>query len=126
MPTLLCDFCSAPDPIMQHPCRSFRLTGQHALKTGARVTTRGGFRWAEPQELALESVPTFRSLGNWAACDTCHPLIERGQIEALSQRVFAIFRKKDPRLDGTLDDLRFTFLFFDEVRTGTPTPIHED
>ena len=123
MPTLLCDCCSASDPIRQYPCRSFGLTGQQAVRAGARVTTRGGFRWAKPQDLALDSAPTFRSIGNWAACEACHLLIEQGQMEALSQRVCAIFRQKDPPLDQALDDLRFTFLFFCEVRTGPPIPI---
>lgn len=124
MPTLLCDFCSTPDPIMRYPCRSFGLTNEHALKAGARISMRGGFRWAKPDDLALEDTPAFRSIGDWAACDACHQLIDQGQIEALVQRVFAIFQRKDPRPNSTLDDLRFTFLFFDEVRTGRPTPIY--
>jgi hypothetical protein len=40
MPTLLCDFCSAPNPIMEYPCRSFGLTGEQALKPGASVTSQ--------------------------------------------------------------------------------------
>ena len=56
-----------------------------------------------------------------AAFDTLEDLGHK--IEALAQRVFAIFRQKDARLDQALDDLRFTFLFFCEVRTGPPTPL---
>jgi hypothetical protein len=123
MPTLICDFCSSPNPIMQYPCRSFGLTGEHALKDGAPVTTQGGFRWAKEEDLCLSSAISFQSLGNWAACEACHHLIDQGKIEDLVQRVFAIFRQKDPRLDQALDDLRFAFLFFYEVRTGPPTAI---
>jgi len=68
-------------------------------------------------------VPTVQSIGSWAACEACHQLIDQGQIEALSQRVCAIFRQKDPRLEKALDDLRCTFLLFCEVRTGPPIPI---
>lgn len=123
MPTLICDFCSAPNPIMQYPCRSFGLTDEQALKAGAPVTEQGGFRWARREDLSLSPARTFQSIGSWAACEACHHLIDQGKIEALAQRVFAIFRQKDPRLDQALDDLRFTFLFFCEVRTGPPTPL---
>lgn len=123
MPTLICDFCSAPNPIMEYPCRSFGLTSEQALTPGAPVTRQGGFQWAKEKDLCLSSATTFRSLGSWAACEACHHLVDQGQIEALTQRAFAIFRQKDPRLNQALDDLRLTFLLFCEVRTGPPIPI---
>jgi hypothetical protein len=123
MTTLICDFCSAPNPIMEYPCRSFGLTGEQALTPGAPVTRQGGFQWAKEKDLCFSSAPAVRSIGSWAACDACHRLIDQGQVEALTQRAFAIFRQKDPRLNQALDDLRFTFLLFYEVRTGPPIPL---
>jgi hypothetical protein len=109
--------------MMEYPCRSFGLTGEQALKPGASVTRKGGFRWAKEHDLCFSSVPAVRSIGSWAACEACHHLIEQGQIEALTQRALDIFRHKDRRLAHALDDLRLTFLLFFEVRTGPPIPL---
>lgn|SRR5512146_686650 len=123
MPILICDFCSAPNPIMEYPCRSFGLTGEQALKPGASVTNKGGFRWAKEHDLCFTSVPGIRSIGSWAACDACHHLIEQGQIEALTQRAVDTFRHKHHHLEHALDDIRLTFLLFFEVRSGPPIPL---
>lgn len=57
---LQCDFCSAPCPIWRYPARSF-------------VAYRAS-------NLAGESV------GDWAACDSCHDLIEADDRRHLAQR----------------------------------------
>lgn len=57
---LQCDFCSAPCPSWRYPARSF-------------IAYRA---W----NLAGESV------GDWAACDACHKLIEADDHEHLAQR----------------------------------------
>lgn len=51
-----CDFCFAPDPTWSFPCESFPL----------------------PEEMrAAES--GYESYGDWAACDACRSVIERGR-----------------------------------------------
>ena len=57
---LQCDFCSAPCPSWRYPARSF-------------IAYRAA-------NLAGESV------GDWAACDACHKLIEADDHEHLAQR----------------------------------------
>ena len=57
---LQCDFCSAPFPSWRYPARSF-------------IAYRAA-------NLAGESV------GDWAACDACHKLIEADDHEHLAQR----------------------------------------
>jgi hypothetical protein len=108
---------------MEYPCRSFGLTGEQALKPGASVTNKGGFRWAKERDLCFSSVPGIRSIGSWAACEACHGLIEQGQIEALTQRAVETVRQKGHRLEHALDDIRLTFLLFFEVRSGPPIPL---
>ena len=57
---LLCDFCSAPDPAWRYPARSF-------------------IAYCAP-DVAGESV------GDWAACDDCHAMIEANDRRSLAQR----------------------------------------
>ena len=57
---LLCDFCSASDPAWRYPARSF-------------------VAYCAPN-VAGESV------GDWAACDDCHALIEANDRQSLAQR----------------------------------------
>jgi hypothetical protein len=56
----VCDFCSTPDPIWRYPARTF-------------------LAYLVPS-IAGESV------GDWAACDTCHALIEVEDRRGLAQR----------------------------------------
>ncbi len=58
--SLLCDFCSAPDPAWRYPAKSF-------------------VAYCAPN-IAGESV------GDWAACDRCHILIEANDRRGLAQR----------------------------------------
>lgn len=57
---LLCDFCSAPGPAWRYPARSF------IAYSAANI--------------AGESV------GDWAACEECHMLIEANDRPGLAQR----------------------------------------
>jgi hypothetical protein len=57
---LQCDFCSMPGPVWRYPARSF-------------------VAYCAPN-VAGESV------GDWAACDLCHVLIEAGDRRGLAQR----------------------------------------
>lgn len=60
MDDLFCDFCSAPFPMWRYPARTFI----------AYIIAN----------IAGESV------GDWAACDTCHDLIEADDRTGLAQR----------------------------------------
>jgi hypothetical protein len=57
---LICDFCSAPDPAWRYPARTF-------------------LAYCAPN-VAGESV------GDWAACNVCHKLIEAEDTRGLAQR----------------------------------------
>ena len=58
----VCDFCAAPEPMWTYPATTFVM--EHGL---------GGFDGST-------------SIGSWAACDTCHELIEADDYPALSER----------------------------------------
>jgi hypothetical protein len=58
--SLQCDFCSVPGPVWRYPARSF-------------VAYRAA-------NVAGESV------GDWAACDLCHALIEANDRSGLARR----------------------------------------
>lgn len=72
MTKLQCDFCSTPDPTWRHPARSF-------------------------QAWSVENV-AGASIGDWAACDECHRLIERGDREGLTLRSFAELMAAEPEV----------------------------
>jgi hypothetical protein len=55
-----CDFCSAPCPVWRYPARSF-------------------VAYCAPNL-------TGESVGDWAACDQCHALIESDDRRGLAQR----------------------------------------
>ena len=57
---LLCDFCSAPDPAWRYPARSF-------------------VAYCVPNAVG-------ESVGDWAACEQCHILIEANDRSGLAQR----------------------------------------
>lgn len=59
MPEPVCDFCSGGPVRWSYPCRDF-------------------------QHRAVDF--TFNSAGGWAACDTCHSLIERHDRQGLAVR----------------------------------------
>jgi len=64
MSEIICDFCSASDPGWGYPAKDFQ-----AYECGGMVG---------------------ESVGGWAACNTCHALIEAGDREGLMQRTLAM------------------------------------
>jgi hypothetical protein len=68
--SLLCDFCSALDPAWRYPAQSF-------------------VAYCAPN-IAGESV------GDWAACDRCHILIEANDRSGLAQRSVDELIARDP------------------------------
>ena len=96
-----CDFCSEPAPAWWYPATDFV-----ALQVGAIVST---------------------SEGSWAACETCHGLIESGDRMGLAERSAALFVVGNPESAEVIDCLRGELkrihdLFFAN-RTGSAQPL---
>jgi len=71
METLLCDFCSTPEPAWAYPAADF------------------------------QDSPISVSVGGWCACQMCHDLIESGCREGLVTRSFQKYLSKHgPALDS--------------------------
>ena len=99
--SLQCDFCSAPGPVWRYPARTF-------------------VAYCEPN-VAGESV------GDWAACDQCHVLIEADDRGGLAQRSLNELILKHPEASAAaavlyeqLVELRQQFFAH---RSGTAVPI---
>jgi hypothetical protein len=98
---LQCDFCSAPCPSWRYPARSF-------------IAYRAS-------NLAGESV------GDWAACDACHKLIEADDQLPLAQRSLGELILKHPEARAVAEilfhDLADLHRQFFEHRCGPAVPI---
>ncbi len=92
----VCDFCSTPAPIWRYPARTF-------------------LAYLFPT-IAGESV------GDWAACDTCHALIEVEDRRGLAQRSLDELISKHPEMSeaaGVLyEELTALHRKFFEYRCG--------
>jgi hypothetical protein len=99
--SLQCDFCSAPGPVWRYPARSF-------------------VAYCAPS-VAGESV------GDWAACDRCHVLIESDDRRGLAQRSLDELILKHPEASlaaATLcEELAELHQQFFAHRSGTAVPI---
>ena len=99
--SLVCDFCSVPGPVWRYPARSF-------------VAYRA-------PNVAGESV------GDWAACDLCHVLIEADDRTALAQRSLdeLIFKHPEAITAAAVlyKDLAVLQQQFFAHRSGTAVPI---
>ena len=100
-PNLQCDFCSALGPTWRYPARNF-------------------VSYCVPN-LAGESV------GDWAACDQCHTLIESDNRRDLVQRSLDELIMKHPEARAAAaelyEDLAELHRKFFEHRTGAALPI---
>ena len=99
--SLRCDFCSAPSPVWRYPARSF-------------------VAYCAPN-VAGESV------GDWAACDQCHVLIETDDRRGLTQRSLDQLILKHPEASFAAavlyEELAELHQQFFAHRSGTPVPI---
>lgn len=86
----VCDFCSDPDVKWRYPCYS------HV----GLVTDLPGLQLLD------------QSVGDWAACDTCHDLIERSDRDALAKRT----------IDGMLEMMR-ALPAFTAIRSEVETQV---
>lgn len=96
-----CDFCSELEPRWSYPATDFV-----ALQIGAILST---------------------SEGSWAACDTCHDLIDSGDRSGLADRSAGLWVVANPDSAEVMECLRGELrcihdLFFTH-RTGKAQPI---
>jgi transcriptional regulator GlxA family with amidase domain len=94
--TLRCDFCSSDYVRWSYPARDFAIEAD---------TPAGKMEWG--------------SAGDFAACDLCHAIIERGDRVALSRRTVEIL-SIPPIL---ADEVARFHTFFFEHRTGPAMPV---
>jgi len=98
----ICDFCSAPHVAWRYPAKTFV----------AYVVE--GF--------------VGQSVGDWAACNICHALIEAGDNSALSERSLSTLLEKHPEMLPDEHELReqlavFHRMFFaHRTRDAVPLP----
>jgi hypothetical protein len=99
----LCDFCSEPAVTWRYPARTF------LAYFGGNV---GG-----------------ESVGDWAACECCHSLIESGNSHALTLRAVERLVVKHPEMSAAQDELvaamRTLHRSFFENRLGAALPLQE-
>ena len=99
---LICDFCSAPAPAWRYPARTF---------LAYCVANVAG-----------------ESVGDWAACDACHLLIEAEDRKGLAQRSLDELILKHPEARPAAavlyEDLAGLHDQFFAHRSGTAVPIN--
>jgi len=76
----ICDFCSEPEVAWRYPARNFLA-------------------------YAVAGV-VGQSVGDWAACPTCHALIEAGDRKGLSERSLRTLLDKNPEMRAAASELR--------------------
>jgi hypothetical protein len=99
----LCDFCSEPAVTWRYPARNF---------VAYVVGNVGG-----------------ESVGDWAACECCHSLIEAGSSQALTRRAVERLVVKHPELSAVEGELivamRDLHRSFVENRLGAALPLRD-
>lgn len=85
----ICDFCSEPGVAWRYPARTFLA-------------------------YAIAGV-VGQSVGDWAACPTCHALIEASDRKGLSERSLQTLLDKNPEMRGATSELRQQISGFHEM-----------
>jgi hypothetical protein len=85
----ICDFCSDPDVAWRYPAKSFI-----AYAVGDIVG---------------------QSVGDWAACDTCHRLIETGDCNGLLERTLRTLFTRNPDMRWAEQELRDQIIVFHQM-----------
>lgn len=97
----ICDFCSAPNPAWRYPARNF--VGYEACGI------------------------VGESVGEWAACESCHRLIVAGDRHGLTERSVVSFIAFHAELDSIRSELATELATLHDRffmnRTGAPTAI---
>jgi hypothetical protein len=101
MATSICDFCSEPNVVWLYPARTF-------------------------VAYAVAGI-VGQSVGDWAACTTCHALIEKGDRDELLDRSVHRLLEKHPDMQPDEADVRRHLgaihqLFF-EHQIGAALPV---
>ena len=97
----ICDFCSAPNVAWRYPAQSFLA-------------------------YAIAGV-VGQSVGDWAACRTCHELIEAGDRRELLERSLGTLLEKNPEMRPAESELRSQIAHFHRLfyanQTGSALPV---
>lgn len=97
----ICDFCSEPHVAWRYPAKSF-------------------------VAYVIAGV-VGQSVGDWAACRTCHALIEADDRRALLERSLRTFIEKNPDMRSAEAELRAQMAQFHELffshQSGTPLAV---
>lgn len=100
----VCDFCGTPNVRWIYPTRDF---SSDIVEDGAALT--------------------FNSSGGWAACPTCHGLIERGERDSLARRSADLYQDQtDVPYPALLASLRALHDDFWANREGSPVASRPD
>lgn len=97
--TVMCDFCSQPNP-----------------------------RWVYPAKDFGEIVTKFASVGDWGACEECKQLIQAGDWDTLAQRSMTFIGDKSLPEDinaTVLQAVKDMHQGFAQSRIGGPYPVEE-
>lgn len=98
---MICDFCSAQNPAWQYPALTF---------LAYCISHIGG-----------------ESVGDWAACDACHQLIEAEDRRGLAQRSLQELILKHPETSSAATELYLELVELQQQfflhRSGEATPI---
>ena len=96
MSRAICDFCSYPSVVWRYPARSF---------VAYVVANIGG-----------------ESVGDWAACEQCHRLIEVGDRAGLMERSLVTLMAEHPEMEPArselIEHMTSLHVMFFENRTG--------
>lgn len=100
---LICDFCSAPNPIAQYQTHAFGVTTSDDVFPDAPVHV-----FDDVPYVALDEIHPVRGTGHmvdptWLACGPCDSFIAHHNIEGLITHCFANFRIK-ANLSDEIDD----------------------
>lgn len=110
MTKIQCDFCTSLDVRWTYPCEDFTIERTFSA-TGVYADLR-----QETQKIKLTSSLT----GGWAACDTCHALIEANDREGLLKRSAELDPTKRMSLHTKKELIAPLHTEFFAHRTGEP------
>lgn len=105
----VCDFCSQKPVVWAYPTKDSFLTGG-VLALGSKT---------KPDKMV-----TMTSYGWWAACQTCHELIQKGERDTLAQRSADLMDNPLPMKIRMIAIKQAHGAFFDN-RTDQPPILHD-
>jgi hypothetical protein len=109
-----------------------QLTGSTRTATSAARSPASSGIPPQPSSLKVFPPPHFaqQSIGDWAACATCHAMIQGNETASLTARSLNFLCQKEPTYEPFREELYqgmfMLFRQFFEYRCGEPTPLRFD